>query len=184
MRFRRKIVSNEIFEKQKRCRGYLKSQRVDFYFYVEEFTLSELAKEEFDKSKIKYRDRVKKLNELVQSNPQTDCISDKYRKTNSHNPDSNRIEDIYDINKYLNSFDYKDFNVPETTHRRSDYDDENGVYEGWSKDIDEKNRLIYRIDTIGIGKIQIISISGHDFDIKKHSAPFSSKIDKRLDKLL
>jgi hypothetical protein len=66
------------------------------------------------------------------------------------------------------------FNRPEATHRRSEYDDEG--YQVWSKDIDDNNRLIYRIYEY-LKIILIVSISGHDLDKSKISTRLQSETD-------
>jgi Txe/YoeB family toxin of Txe-Axe toxin-antitoxin module len=72
------------------------------------------------------------------------------------------------------------FYRPEATHQRNGYDKLGEGREIWSKDIDQTNRLIYKIDDIR-KIITILSIEGHNLTQEKLSLKFFSEIENNSD---
>jgi Txe/YoeB family toxin of Txe-Axe toxin-antitoxin module len=98
---------------------------------------------------LEYKRRVNKLISYAVNNPKSDYMTNL---------------DMYNITKYYR---------PEATHRRSEYDEES--YQVWSKDIDEENRLMYKIYD-HLKKVFIISIEGHDLDKSKQDTKLQSDL--------
>ena len=114
---------------------------------------------ELNLSKDDYSDRVNELINLTLEYPRSDKIE---------NPGEG-------------SFTYEGFDIPEATHRRSEYDKKRN--EAWSKDIDKKNRLIYRVYD-NDETILFMSIKGHDLDKNRYysdSSPEATKLMQYAD---